>query len=96
MADEWDRQLIPEFFQTAFTLTLGASYKGVEMLKTPQDSAEAAVGEIMELFSVPEDAGDSLEDKAKGVVAVWMEKGAAWMQACEKAGTKFTQDCEED
>jgi hypothetical protein len=91
MPDEFDRKLIPQFFQDAFTIGLGASYKSLEMMKHPQESASKVMGEVQTLFTVPEDAGEGLQDKAKAVAAVWMEKGATWMEECRSAGAKFTE-----
>ncbi len=92
MAEEWDRQLIPQLVQTAFTLSLGAGYKSLELMKSPQESAESAWQEVRQLFSIPEDAGDGVSEKAQAVAATWMEKGAGWMEACRQAGNRFTHD----
>lgn len=96
MADELDRQLIPQLFQTVFTLSLGATYKSFEMLKTPQQSAEKAWSEVKSLFTIPPDAGQGIQDKAKAVAAVWMEKTATWMEQCKTAGNEFTKDDQKD
>jgi hypothetical protein len=91
MSDEFDRKLIPQIFQDAFTIGLGASFKSFEMMKHPQESASKMMSEVEALFSIPEDAGEGLQDKAKAVAAVWMEKGATWMEECRSAGAKFTE-----
>jgi hypothetical protein len=94
MSDELDRKLIPELFQTALTLSLGASYKGFEMMLHPSESADRMMKEMKTLLSVPDDAGEGLQEKAKAVAAVWMEKGASWIEECRTAGEKFTEDPE--
>ncbi len=96
MSDELDRKLIPELFQEALTIGLGASYRSFEAMKTPQDSAGKIFDEAKALFTVPADAGDGIQDKAKALAAVWMEKGATWMEECRSAGAKFTEDEKND
>jgi len=92
MADEFDRKLIPELFQSALAISLGGCYKSFEMMKKPQESAEKVWKEVKELVTIPDDAGSDLQDKAKALAAVWMEKGATWMEACRTEGEKFTED----
>lgn len=92
MADEIDRKLIPELFQTAFTLSLGATYRGLEMMKTPQQSAGKMWTEMKELATIPSDAGEGVREKLKALAAVWMEKGASWMELCRTTGNEFTED----
>jgi len=92
MADEYDRKIMPGFFQTAFTISLGATYKGFEMMRTPVKSAESMFTEMRSLAKIPPDAGAGIQEKAKAVAAAWMQKGANWMEQCKAAGEKFTQD----
>ena len=92
MADEFDRKLIPELFQSALAISLGASFKSMEMMKKPQESLDKMWGEMKSLVTIPDDAGDGIQDKAKALAAVWMEKGATWMEECRTAGEKFTED----
>lgn len=96
MPDEFDRKLIPELMQTALTVSLGATFKSVEMLKTPQESAGKVLEEVKALVTIPDDAGEGLQEKAKALAAVWMEKGATWMEECRSAGAKFTEDEKKD
>ena len=76
MPDEIDRKYLPDFLQQTFCLSLGAAYKSFEM---------------KEMFSLPKDAGDDLQAKAKAVAGVWMMKGMDLMEACKNAGEKFTE-----
>lgn len=92
MPNEWDRQLIPALFQTGFTLSMGACYKGIEMIKDPAKAFETVSGEVKEMFSVPEDAGEGLEAKAKAMAGVWMEKGMTAVETFRNTGRKFTGD----
>jgi hypothetical protein len=94
MTNEFDRKLLPELFQTALTISLGASYKGFEMMMHPQEGASRMMSEFKTLMTIPDDAGDGFQEKAKAVAAVWMEKGASWMEECRAAGQKFTEDAE--
>jgi hypothetical protein len=91
MADEIDRKIMPETLQTVFSISLGACYKSVEMMKSPQDSISKMFSEMKELFSIPSDAGEGLQKKAEAVAAVWMEKSATLMETCKSAGEKFTE-----
>jgi len=91
MADEIDRKLMPELLQTAFSFSLGACCKSVEMMKDPQDSFSKMVPQVKELFTIPSDAGEGLQKKAEAVAAVWMEKAATLMEDCKSAGEKFTE-----
>ena len=92
MADELDRKIMPEFLQDTFVISLGACFKGVEMMKSPQSSAEKMFSEMKTLFSIPPDAGEGLQAKAESVAAVWMEKAATLMEDCRNAGLKFTEE----
>ncbi len=96
MADEFDRKFIPELFQSALTLSLGVSYKSMQMMKKPQETLDKMWGEMKSLVTIPDDAGEGIQDKAKALAAVWMEKGASWMEECKTAGEKFTEDDKED
>ena len=91
MAEEIDRKIMPDFLKTAFSLSLGACYKSVEMMKTPQDSFNKMMAEMKELFSMPKDAPEGLQGKAEAVAGVWMSKGMDLMEVCKNAGEKFTE-----
>jgi len=91
MTDEIDRKYLPDFLQTTFCISLGACYKSVEMMKTPQDSATKMFSEMKEMFSLPKDAGEGLQQQAKAVAGVWMMKGMDLMETCKSAGEKFTE-----
>ena len=91
MADELDRKYLPDFLQQTFVLSLGAAYKSFEMMKSPQDSVTKMFGEMKEMFSVPKNAGEGLQEQAKAVAGAWMMKGMDLMEACKAAGEKFTE-----
>lgn len=92
MSEEWDRKFMPDMIQTGFQISIGCAYKGFEMMISPQKTANRMISEASELFSVPEDAGKGISEKTKAVAAVWMEKGAGWIEECKEAGTRFTED----
>ena len=89
--EELDRRIMPEFLQTTFSIYLGACYKSLEMMKSPQDTAGKMFTEMKELFSIPSNAGEGLQKKAEAVASVWMEKSAVLMETCKSAGEKFTE-----
>ena len=91
MAEEFDRKILPDLLQTAFSVSLGACYKSVEMMKTPQDSLNKMMSEAMELFSVTANAPGGLPGKAEAVAGMWVSKGMDLMETCRNAGEKFTE-----
>lgn len=91
MADEFDRKLMPEFMNTTFAVSLGAAYKGFEMLRNPMESLPKMVSEMKELVSIPEASGDSLQQKMEALAGVWLEKGTTMMADCKSTGERFTE-----
>jgi len=91
MADEFDRKLIPELFQTTFAVSLGAAYKSLEMMKDPLGSMSKMVSEARSLLTIPSDAGEGIQKKAEAVASIWMEKAANMVEECKTAGEKFTE-----
>jgi hypothetical protein len=97
MAGEYDRKFIPEIFQQALEISLGATYKGFEMMKTPKDSFDRMQREATSLVTIPDDAGGKgVQEKFKALAAVWMEKGTSLMNECLSAGAKFVEDENKD
>ena len=92
MGNEWDRQIIPALFQTGLTISLGAAYRGFEMIKDPQKTFTTLTSEVKEMITVPEDSGEGLEAKAKALAGIWMEKGMTAVETFRNAGRKFTGD----
>ena len=91
MAGYNDRNNVPDLLQTGIAISLGACFKGLEMMKTPQQSATKMFGEMIELVTVPLDADGGLQGKAEAAAGVWMEKAALLMESCRDAGEKFTE-----
>lgn len=91
MSKEYDRVLFPDFLQDTFAISLGAAFKSVEMMKSPQQSLEKMMSEMKTLVTIPDDAGEGFTAKAQAIAAVWMEKSATMMSDCKTAGQKFTE-----
>ena len=91
MAQEFDRMFLPGLLKDTFEISLGAAFKGMEMMMRPQSTAERMVAEAMTLMSVSESAGDGLAAKVQAVAAVCVEKSATLMGECKTAGQKFTE-----
>jgi hypothetical protein len=91
MADEFDRVLFPGFLKDTFEISLGAAFKSMEMMKSPQATAEKMMSEAKTLMTVPADAGEGFKAKAEAIAAVWVEKSATLMNECKTAGQKFTE-----
>lgn len=91
MADEFDRRIIPDFLQTTLTVSLGAAFRGFEMLRSPTESLPKMVAEMKTLLSVPENSGDGLQQKIEAMAGVWLEKGANIVTECKTTGERFTE-----
>ena len=91
MAQEFDRRMMPDIFHTTLTLSLGAAYKSVEMLRSPTESLPKMMTEMKTLLTVPGDAGDGLKQKMEAMASVWVGKGMTLMAECKTAGEKFTE-----
>jgi hypothetical protein len=91
MNQEIDRKLMPEFLQTTLSMSLGAAYCGLEMLRHPSKTMTTMVTEAQNLFTMPDDAGNGVEDKMKALAAVWLEKAATLMSDCKTTGERFSE-----
>ena len=92
MADEFDRKLIPAIFQETFTLSLGAAYKSLELMKHPEEGLGKVMSTVKDLVTVPaEEANGGLQEKAQALAGVWLEKSATIISECRSAGQKFTE-----
>ena len=90
MAEEIDRNLIPEVLRTTFSISLGAAFRTIEMMKNPGKTMSDMMSEMKSLVSIPPDTGSGIEEKAKALAGVWMEKGMSVVEECRAAGEKFT------
>ncbi len=91
MAGEFDRRTMENLFRTTLSVSLGAAYKGFEMLTTPAESLPHVVDEMKTLLTVPEYAGDDLQKKVEAMAGLWLSKGATIVAECKSKGEKFTE-----
>lgn len=91
MANEFDRKILPDILQTTLSVSLGAAYKGYEMMRNPLESVPKVINEMKTMVTPPEGFRNGLPDMVKGVAGVWMEKGVTIMYDCKTAGEKFTE-----
>jgi hypothetical protein len=91
MADEIDRNIMPEILHTTVSVSLGAWFKSLEMMTTPQESIPKVMTEVTELFTLPAYTGAGLQDKAQAMAGLWISKGVDLMESCKSAGEKFTK-----
>ena len=64
------------------------------MLRNPADSASKLFDEAKVLFTMPEDSGNTLQDKFQAIAGLWMEKGATLMTDFRNTGEKFAEGAE--
>lgn len=91
MANEFDRLIMPDFLQTTLAISLGAAYKGCEMLKKPTDTLTTIISETRTMFTMPDDAGDGIRAKLEAMAGVWMQKGTTMVMDCKSVGEKFSE-----
>lgn len=90
MAEEIDRELMPDVLRKTFAISLGAAYRTVEMMKNPSKTVTDMMTEMRSLITVPPDTGSGISEKAKALAGNWMQKGMDVMEECRAAGEKFT------
>jgi hypothetical protein len=91
MAAEFDRRMMGKLFRTTLSVSLGAAYKGFEMLATPAESLPKVVDEVKTLLTVPPCAGDDLQQKFEAMAGLWLAKGTTIVAECKTTGEKFTE-----
>jgi len=92
MADEFDPKLLPGLVQTTLAISLGAAFKGLEMMARPEESMGKVMSTVKDLITIPDDErAPGLQDKAQAIAGVWMEKGVTIIHECKTAGEKFTE-----
>lgn len=92
MVDKFDPKMIPELFQTALKVSIGAPLVGIEMMMKPEESAGRMLEEAKTLLTIPSDAGEGIQGQVKAIAATWMERGASWMEECRAAGEKIIKE----
>jgi len=92
MADEFDRRLLPDVIQTSFAVSLGAAYKGFNIMCSPLQSIPQMLVEAKSLVELPSDGDRSPTAVAQAIAGNIMAKGAELMQSCKTTGERFTED----
>jgi len=92
MADEFDRRFLPDVIQTSFAVSLGAAYKGLNMMRSPMESIPQVLVEVKSLVELPADGERSAQAIAQAIAGNILAKSAELMQACKTAGERFTED----
>jgi hypothetical protein len=91
MPEDFDRNMLSGLVQTGVAISLGAASMSIDMVRNSPDSVINAVAGMKPMFTLPADAGPELQDKARAMAAVWMEKGLGLMSEFKAAGEKFTE-----
>jgi hypothetical protein len=91
MADPYDRGIVPDLLRATFSVSIGAAYKGLEMLARPAESLPKVVAEVSDLLTVPAGAGDTLPAKLEAMAGAWLTRGTIIVADCKVAGDKFTE-----
>lgn len=89
MPNEYDKKSMPGLVQDAFAVSLGAAFKGFEMMIRPQDSLSKMFSEVSTLFDLPESTGRDFKAQAEAIAGNFIGKGTTLMQECQKAGEKL-------
>jgi hypothetical protein len=76
MSKESDRGIMGDVFQTTLAMSLGAAYRGCEMLLHPSDALSTLASETKAMFTV---------------AGVWTQKGAARVIDFKTVGEKFLE-----
>lgn len=80
-----------DVFQTALAVSVGAAYRGYEMLLRPSDAVSTIVSETKAMLTLPEHAGENPSDQIQAMAGVWMEKGARRVIDFKTVGEKFLE-----
>ena len=89
MANEIDRNILPEFIQKSFAISLGCMHKTVEMIKDPSKSLMDITTEVKALTTLPPDTEDGLAPKAKALAGNLVSRSMTIVEECRVAGEKF-------
>ena len=91
MAEEFDPDLLTGFLRTGLAISVGAASTGIEMMRNPPETVAKVVSGMKAMFTVPDDTGPELQDKAQALAGVWIQKGVSLMSEFKAAGEKFTE-----
>jgi hypothetical protein len=91
MADPYDRGIVPDLLRATFSVSIGAAYRGLEMIARPTESLPKVVAGMSDLLTVPAGTGDTLPEKIEAMAGAWLARGTLIVADCKVAGDKFTE-----
>jgi len=91
MADSFDSKLVPDLLRATFSISIGAAFKGLEMIARPTENLPRVVAGVTDLLTVPEGAGNTLPEKMQAMAGVWLATGTHIVADCKVTGDKFTE-----
>lgn len=91
MGQNSDRNTLTGLLQTGWTISLGAASTGIEMMRNPPETVSKVVSGMKSMFTLPDNTGPELQDKAQALAGVWMEKGVTLVSELKAAGEKLTE-----
>jgi hypothetical protein len=86
-----DRKFMPDLFQTAFNVSVGAAYKSFEMMLNPMESANRMIAEARDIISFASEAGDGIQEKAGALAGAWMDRSLSIVEDCRSAGARIAE-----
>jgi hypothetical protein len=91
MADPFDSKLVPELMRATFSVSIGAAYKGLEMIARPAESLPRVVAGVSDLLTLPAGAEESLPAKLQTMAGAWLARGTHIVADCKVTGEKITE-----
>ena len=91
MAKEFDRNILSELINTGVAISVGAASKSIEMARNPPETVSKVISGMMSMFTLPDNTGPDLHDKAQALAGVWVEKGITLVSEFKAAGEKLTE-----
>jgi hypothetical protein len=61
------------------------------MMRNPPETVSKVVAEVQSMFTLPDNTGPDLQDKAQALAGVWVQKGVTIMSEFKAAGDKLTE-----
>lgn len=60
------------------------------MVRNPPETVSKVISGMKSMFTLPENTGPDLQDQARALAGVWLEKGIGLISEFKAAGEKFT------
>jgi len=94
MAQELDLKNLPAVAagaaKDALSIGIGAAWKSIDAVMRPNESIPALVDTAFQMV-LPAGTAGGIEEKAKALAGVWVDKGITLVNDCKAAGEKFTE-----